>query len=149
MPEVKERYHLWCSLFFFLIENKTKTEKNIVISVLIANSLYITAICLMQPICFWPSETHCLSRQSILNDHLSYAATNYLYLLITTQTPPYLPDMSILWSRWESTAGMLQNLISGSVISPVGMETRQQTQCQADGLPVVKAALVFCVQAEN
>jgi tryptophan-rich sensory protein len=39
--------------------------------------LSLMAICLMQPDCFWPSIAHCLSKQSVLNSHLSYTATNF------------------------------------------------------------------------
>jgi hypothetical protein len=35
------------------------------------------AICLRRPVCFGPSVTHCLSKQSVLNGHLSYTATNF------------------------------------------------------------------------
>jgi hypothetical protein len=31
----------------------------------------------MQSVCFWPSVAHCLSKQSVLNGHLSFTATNF------------------------------------------------------------------------
>jgi hypothetical protein len=34
-------------------------------------------ICVMQPLCFCPSAAHSLQKQSVLNSHLSYAATNF------------------------------------------------------------------------
>jgi hypothetical protein len=39
--------------------------------------LSLTAICLMQPVSFCPSAAHSLLKQSALNGHLSYMATNF------------------------------------------------------------------------
>jgi hypothetical protein len=39
--------------------------------------LPLTIICVMWPLCFCPSAAHSLLKQSVLNGHLSYTATNF------------------------------------------------------------------------
>jgi hypothetical protein len=39
--------------------------------------LPLTVICVTQPLCFCPSAAHSLQKQSVLNGHLSYTATNF------------------------------------------------------------------------
>jgi hypothetical protein len=38
--------------------------------------LPLTANCLVQPVCFWPSPAHSQMKQSVLNGHLLYTVTD-------------------------------------------------------------------------
>jgi hypothetical protein len=55
-----------------------------------------TAICLMQPVCFWHSAAQFLLKQSVLTSHLSYTATNFWSLGNPPETdfPILLPNIA-------------------------------------------------------